>query len=300
MARESSEYLLLGERDLDIAVMTALAQSTSFRTLFLGAVGAIRFDAPHAFCFARPGGLEAWGQTDVEARWKVFGESLTLLIENKLNAAFQTRQGERYQQRASELRSPTHVVVTVLIAPHSRLTATPATQPFDVRLSVETILEWLAAERTSFESEIIRLSEALRRTEAQERLGIKGHWPELHAALTRELKGRSSGLTIRNLNPTRLLFIRVPGQPDGRHLRYAAERQIVELCIDNPDRSYLDNLRNCAGPEITIRKGGKAFFFRRKDSRVAPSDVVAIADELERVLRWWQSASGAARPETDR
>lgn len=86
----------------------------------------------------------AAGETDVLVRleWEDT-VSVGLFVEDKLDAAFQPGQAERYAARAAAAEIPT---ATVLVAPHSYIGRGGSSVLFGKNLPMEDIAEWFRAE----------------------------------------------------------------------------------------------------------------------------------------------------------
>ena len=101
------------------------------------------------------------GETDIVASFKSGGRSLVLLIEDKIDAAFQTEQPERYRRRAqrwNDLSASSVAVETVLLAPNSYF-ENAGSELFDRQISYEEVIMALAASsdpRTRFLAQTLK------------------------------------------------------------------------------------------------------------------------------------------------
>ena len=84
--------------------------------------------------------VDQTGETDLLSRFTDGDKQSVLLIENKIDAAFQPTQPERYRSRANELATNGETAYCVLIAPmRYSIGNTVATAYFDACVSYEDI-----------------------------------------------------------------------------------------------------------------------------------------------------------------
>ncbi|MCY4311222.1 MAG: PD-(D/E)XK nuclease family protein [Rhodospirillaceae bacterium] len=134
----------LTERDLDLILLEELSSDTGFLAWFvkhLGLVNCTFLDARH-FVWKRTG--KKWRETDVQVFVESGGSKIAILIEDKIAAQFTDRQAERYKESAEELvkEGDAYKSFIVLCAPESYLAKVPEDDPWDLRISLETVLEW--------------------------------------------------------------------------------------------------------------------------------------------------------------
>lgn len=148
----------LRERDIDLLICSELHSAGSpLHKLFIGGWnnGVARFDG------AWVSYVDAEGETDIVASFKSGDKSLVLLIENKIDAAFQPEQPERYRRRAQRWndRSASSVEVeTVLLAPNSYF-ENAGSELFDRQISYEEVIMALATSsdpRTRFLAQTLK------------------------------------------------------------------------------------------------------------------------------------------------
>ena len=145
----------VGERDIDFLLLEELVSSPSFLKFFLQELNLP--EEARLTSIARSVNA-ANGESDLEFSVQVAGKHVRVLVENKVDALFQERQGERYADRAvGYLRAgDCDETRTVLVAPEGYGTS----EAFDVRISYEQVLTWLANEEDGARS---RCKEALLR-----------------------------------------------------------------------------------------------------------------------------------------
>ena len=134
----------LTERDLDLILLEELSGDMVFLARFVEHLGLDKctlLAAEHSVS-AKAGAK--WGETDVLAFVESDGIKIAVLIEDKIAAEFTDRQAERYQERAADLvaKGAADKSLTVLCAPESYLAGVPEDDPWDRRISLETVLGW--------------------------------------------------------------------------------------------------------------------------------------------------------------
>jgi len=145
-----SETLLprLYERDIDVLLQEELIFNKTLARSFSGALGLPETLRVHD---CRLSVSDHTGETDVYALFSCGSRQGVLLIENKIDAAFQPRQPERYRERAALLAAPgkLELVFCVLVAPKSYADSTKAgVEHFNAVVFYEDIAAAIAAEST--------------------------------------------------------------------------------------------------------------------------------------------------------
>jgi hypothetical protein len=133
--------LLVCERDLDLFLVEEFAASSSFVEWFLKQIG---ISGPASVVGISRSVTTSTGESDLEVTL-THGHSVTkLLIENKLDAALQLLQAERYAQRAESYRARATCdsVLTILVAPAKYVGTDTTFRGFQRHLSYDAILEW--------------------------------------------------------------------------------------------------------------------------------------------------------------
>lgn len=133
----------LYERDIDVLIQEELLFNQSVRSLFSEALklpGSIQIDRCALSVF------DNTGETDIEVRFSRGEHRGALLIENKIDAAFQPTQPERYRERAALLSSQLGVkVYCCLIAP-AAYDVSRAANCFDAVITYEQIADAIATQ----------------------------------------------------------------------------------------------------------------------------------------------------------
>lgn len=137
----------VSERDMDLLVMEEFLSSPGFSDWFLKM--AIGKEAVNWSCVkARRSVTNSIGESDLEIVFKDL-EGLThfLLIENKIAAALQPLQAERYRLRGSSYKSGGHCArfTTVIVAPAKYFGTSQAAKGFDSRVTYEDLAGWFEA-----------------------------------------------------------------------------------------------------------------------------------------------------------
>lgn len=126
------------ERDIDLLLLEELVVSPDFREWFRTEVGL----APQQqLASVSRSVVTSTGESDLEATFELDGFRTRLLVENKIDAAFQRRQSERYRERATAYltKGECDRVVTVVIAPASYRDAPTG---FDRAITYEAVRAW--------------------------------------------------------------------------------------------------------------------------------------------------------------
>jgi len=137
----------LYERDIDVLLQEELI----FNPAVCGRIStALGFEIPIAVTQCALSVVDATGETDLLARFSGDeGSTGVLLIENKIDAAFQPSQPERYRARANQMATAGERAYSLLISPAGYNRARfQELAYFDARLSYEELAEAIAAQGT--------------------------------------------------------------------------------------------------------------------------------------------------------
>lgn len=132
------------ERDIDLLLLEELMASAPFRTWFLTRCAV---DEPNSVRFlgADRSVTHTTGESDLEIRFEdAAGYTFAILIENKIGAALQPLQAERYRERGDDYVAKGRCARyrTIIIAPDAYFGSAEDGKGFGHRLSYEDLAEW--------------------------------------------------------------------------------------------------------------------------------------------------------------
>lgn len=122
------------------------------------------------------------GESDLEVFLQdADGRTIYLLLENKIDAPFQPRQAERYQERSEiyQQESQCRIAQTVLVAPEQYFGSDTSLEGFDAGVTYEEIRDWFNHQK---QEERHRYKVALLTAAIEKRTA--GYSPEEDAAVT--------------------------------------------------------------------------------------------------------------------
>jgi hypothetical protein len=135
----------LYERDIDVLLQEELIFNEAVCDIFSSALG---LNAPLRVTECSLSVVDGTGETDLLARFLVDGKSGVLLIENKIDAAFQPMQPERYKARANEMANSGQAAYCILIAPTRYTDGNAAAAHFDECVSYEDVARAIGSQDT--------------------------------------------------------------------------------------------------------------------------------------------------------
>lgn len=129
------------ERDIDLLILEELVASPDFLEWFLSRLG---FPNDLALEEANRSVNTDSGESDLELTVMNSERRIKILVENKIDAAFQPDQPERYRQRAEAYRRTAHFteVSAVVTAPAVYFGEDGEQYGFDCALTYEEIINW--------------------------------------------------------------------------------------------------------------------------------------------------------------
>jgi hypothetical protein len=251
----------LYERDLDLVFLDLFHSSDEFRSRVLACCG---LDAEAASTSARFVGAwhsivdELGRESDLVAEWRSDdGHGIRLFIEDKIDACCQPGQAEAYAARAARCRAaePGLSTRTLLVAPATYPQANKEdTAPFDRRLAIETIADWLdqglVGDRGRYLSGMLR--NALRRWHDRH-VGGEGEssgkpkYPIAYGLVHGALPVVAPDLSISNPKPSAWIYFDFTGKKPGHRLRYRLADHWAELVFDRDRTSEADLRTALAG-----------------------------------------------------
>ena len=136
----------LYERDIDVLLQEELIFNEAVRSIFSGALG---FKSPLRVSQCSLSVVDGTGETDLLARFTVDDKSGVLLIENKIDAAFQPTQPQRYKARAAGMATNGQAAYCILIAPTRYAEGNAAAVHFDACVSYEDVARAIGSQDTA-------------------------------------------------------------------------------------------------------------------------------------------------------
>lgn len=285
----------LRERDVDLLICSELhSTGSSLHKLFIGGWnnGVAQFDG------AWVSYVDADGETDIVASFKSRDKSLVLLIENKIDAAFQLEQPERYRRRAQRWKAgstPSTKVETVLLAP-SDYFESAGSEIFDRQVSYEEVIAALA---TAADSRSRFLAQVLKDGRESQKHGYQPQYDDaatqVWSAIWEVANAVAPQLRMRkpSSRPAGSTFIYFP---DADGLSTAETRRRVKI-VYKPARSFGNadlqfantreaTLRDAVGgalaADMSVAAAGKSASIRIK---VPVVDFGLLPDEQEGAIR---------------
>ena len=303
------------ERDIDLLLLEELIASSNFRSWLSDQAGLGRLDplvAPKVYRSV----THSSGESDLEMYVTLAdGTDAALLVENKVDAGLQTRQAERYTERADAYLTGAkcHRARTLLIAPRRYFGEQAEGLGFDATLSYEDLDAWFesscdAGERVSYKRALIAAAIEKASTgyqsvadEAMTSLW-RSYWelvqadaPELNMS---EPTGRPSGSTF--------VFFRPDLFPKQLQLVHKFANGNVDLEFSGwGDR--LAELRDAVGsrtpPDCSFVRAAKSVALRRRVPMVELSVAVDVQSKqmgvginaARQLLAWFRQHEGYLR-----
>jgi hypothetical protein len=147
----------LRERDVDLLLREELYVSEPFQRFFFSHFGEQLRAAE--FVRARHSVDRYAGESDLEVDVNCSGQSIRLLVEDKIDAEFQKGQAERYGKAGNDYvkKLECKQFCTVLVAPDSYLAGSK--HGFDETIPLETILKWFeqdSSTRSRYKASLLR------------------------------------------------------------------------------------------------------------------------------------------------
>lgn len=129
------------ERDIDLLIVEELVASPAFSRWFATQAG---LALTSTLDTAARSVVTSTGESDLEVTYLEKGVRTRLLVENKIDAAFQRRQAPRYAERAAAYlkNGDCERAVTVVVAPASYAATITG---FDATITYESVRDWFAA-----------------------------------------------------------------------------------------------------------------------------------------------------------
>ena len=268
---ESDQSLLIvesvRERDIDFLIIEELYARTGFEKLFLKVVDRPSFSFVKAHRSIVNSHL---GETDIYVECgDDRGDTLHLLIENKIDAVFQKNQYGRYMQRAQLLVGPSVSARVILVAPKAYI---DSQSDFEYTVSYEEIVEWFKSRtedipRSLYKAEILRLAVE------QERRGYQAIKDELVTAIWRqyyeyiEINMPELSMERPGIKPSSSSFVYFHPKwlPEGMRLIHKMEKGYLDLELSGRVAEYetlMQKYASVLSSGIELVKTNKSLSFR--------------------------------------
>ena len=219
---------------------------------------------------------------------------IALMIENKIDAAFQPNQAERYRKRGQAGIEAGHwsKYVTILFAPKQYIKNMTGEHVFDLAISYEEAAKELNSysdPRSLWKAEVLR--QAAKGKMAHSRPIVPDeHVTELMNTLHKRIAAKGFGLTLPSERPWNVssaswyLFPK-PSLPPGTTLDHRTSEGIVCLNVNRSSASDVAKALTHALPEgAMIAQRGKATIILFK---VEPLDLTSTVED--QYISYWES-----------
>ena len=149
----------LAERDIDLLLLEELVVSPAFLRHFLS-LAEIQEVEQFVVSRAERSATDSIGESDLLLRLISPAGPRMVLVENKIAAAFQPRQAERYRLRGEQaVRGGAVSCHSILVAPSSYAGGEPC--DFDGRVNYEDLVDWLLRQgdaRSRFRADVLSMA----------------------------------------------------------------------------------------------------------------------------------------------
>jgi hypothetical protein len=220
------------ERDIDLLLMEEFHVTPAFARWFADRSGVSKAEFDGAWHSV----TDADGETDLLLRVQSRGSRVALLIENKVTAAEQDRQDERYHLRAARAQNEGKFdgFVTVMCAPRTYLESLPSTTLYQARVAYEEIEEWFARStdrRSQWRKRII--AEAIAQSRRGYTMIVNEAVSNFHQEFWQYLSRHHPGLSMRRPTPkgskSNWILFKGVGFPPNVGFHIKMDQQVVEL-----------------------------------------------------------------------
>jgi len=270
----------VSERDVDLLLVEEFASSPDFARWFLERAGVTAQD-PVEVVRCRRSATDSIGESDVEIFVRVGDVTIAILIEDKVHAAAQPRQADRYRERGEG-----HVragrckrFVTVLVAPQVYLKG--KVRGFDSAISYEDLVGGLeksdgTSARSHFKATVLRgaIEKATKGYQAVEDAPVTRFWQRywersLTVAPDLEMK-RPGGVPASS----GFIYFRPGGIPTRTRLVHKMARGFIDIQFGGMAEKLAD-LRTRFGPslepEMRIARAAKSGVIRVDVPKLRPT-----------------------------
>jgi len=285
----------VSERDVDFLLVEEFASSPDFVRWFLERIEATA-RAPLNVLLCRRSATDSLGESDVEVFVRVGDETIAILIENKVHAAAQPRQAERYRERGEG-----HVrvgrcqrFVTVLVAPQVYLRG--KVRGFDKTISYEDLVNQfehaeVVLARSRFKAAVLRgaIEKAIHGYQFEEGAPVTRFWKrywERSQAIVPDLDMKKPvGIPASSS----FVYFRPGRMPKGSYLVHKMAHGLIDIQFDGMAEK-LAELRERYGPSLEagmrITRAGKSGVIRIGAPELRPTyDAEEQLEKIDECLR---------------
>lgn len=268
------------ERDIDLLLMEEFHVSPDFVDWFCSQLGLIDVEFAGAWLSVSAGN----GETDLLLRVRAGGNRVGVLIENKVGAAEQDRQDERYHLRgvASLAAGKLDSFVTCMCAPQIYLDRLSSASLYEYRIAYESISEWFS--RFTTPREIWRrriMQEAIEHGRRGYRMVVNATTSKFHLDFWEALQAYPQ-IHMRNPGPkgssSTWFVMRGHDFPKDVQLDFKAGKRVVELGFFRRRVADLHALERDWGEGVLVVQNGETASLQIR----VPAVGVALAFESQR------------------
>ena len=278
------------ERDVDLLLVEEFASSPDFVRWFLGRVEDALLE-PIEVVRCRRSATDSTGESDVEIFVRSGDETVAVLIEDKVHAAAQPRQAERYRERGdSYVRAGRcRRFVTVLMAPENYLRG--GMKCFDRAVPYEDLVRAfedpeVVPARSRFKCAVLRgaIEKSTIGYQAVEDVAVtrfwQGYWKRSQVIAPDLDMKKPGGLPASSS----FVYFRPGDMPKGTYLVHKMAHGLIDIQFDRMAEK-VSKLRERYGsalePGMLITRAAKSGVIRVEVPKLRPTD--DIADQTEAV-----------------
>jgi len=214
--------------------------------------------------------MDDLGESDLIFRYRnQAGESVAILIEDKIGAPLQRQQAERYRKRGARgVPKSWDRFLTCIVAPERYL---QWVEGFDVSLPLETIIEWLPPEeeenlRVCFKRDVLRA--AIKKEGTVGPQTIDDDVSKFRSDYFQFLRDNYADL---DMNPPKQSYkgetwfhLRHSCLPKGAWIDHKADRGYVDMSFPNVNAADLASIKDRFDAGMTVVQTGKSASIRLK------------------------------------
>ena len=285
----------VSERDVDLLLVEEFASSPEFVRWFLDRIDAAAPE-PVEVMRCRRSATDSTGESDVEVFVRAGDETVAILIENKVHAAAQPRQAERYRERGGGYvhAEICRRFVTVLLAPQNYLRGNP--KGFDRAVSYEDLVRVfedpeIVPARSRFKCAVLRsaIEKSVKGYQAVEDAAVTqfwlGYWKRAQAIAPDLDMKKPGGLPASSS----FVYFRPGNMPKGTYLVHKMAHGLIDIQFDGMAEKVSElreRYRAALRPEMLVTRAAKSGVIRVEVPKLRPSDDITVqVDDVDTCLR---------------